>query len=126
MKLCNHYAKRQKFTNIRQGELMPNQVHVVAVPAPTEPEESVSQGGSTQVQTLRAPSADGNTEGLKCSVCGAHGPTGKPWTAFKTIQNHMAKVHGLNAKTGLPSRVRRGNAMPGTTKQSGPPNGLSK
>ena len=126
MKLCNHYAKRQKFTNVRQGKLMPNQGLVVAVPAPTGPEESVSQGGSTQVQTLRAPSADGNTEGLKCSVCGAHGPTGKPWTAFKTIQNHMAKVHGLNAKTGLPSRVRRGNAMPGTTKQSGPPNGLSK
>ena len=84
---------------------------VVAVSAPTGPGESISQGGSMQVQTLRAPSAEGNIEGMKCAICGAHGPTGKPWTAFKTIQNHMAKVHGLNARTGLPSRVRRGNAM---------------
>ena len=45
MKLCNHYAKRQKFTNFQQGELMQNQGPVAAVPAPTGPEESVSQGG---------------------------------------------------------------------------------
>ena len=56
-------------------------------------------------KTLTGPVLAGE---LSCSVCGAHGPRGKPWKTFKTLQNHMAKVHGLNARTGLPSRTRVG------------------
>jgi uncharacterized C2H2 Zn-finger protein len=55
------------------------------------------------------PPQNENSFSRRCLLCSAPG-AGKSWTAFKSAQNHMAGVHGINARTGLPSRKRKTKA----------------
>ena len=46
------------------------------------------------------------SRGLRCEVCGKGAAKGRKW-GEKTLQNHMAAEHRINAKTGQMSRTRK-------------------
>lgn len=72
-------------------------------------EQSIPPAIVPALEKADLPPQDEKSFSRHCLLCSSPG-AGKPWTTFKSAQNHMARVHGINLRTGLPSRKRKTKA----------------
>ena len=70
----------------------------------------VSRSPPKEKPVAKAKAKPSGGTGLTCAVCGAGARPGRQW-GEKTLANHMAKEHRVNAKTGLVSRTRKGKGV---------------
>ena len=103
--LCEKTYKTKGWLTRHLGEAHGKTGATISACTETSSTQSQTQGPSSQVSKAKS------SRGLSCEICGKGAGLGKSWAA-KTLANHMAREHKVNARTGGVSRNRKWKPCP--------------